>query len=425
MHLRIHLEGVRVDVRRKFGLHANLLLDGKRRFNAIGLQGMAGWYRLPPARPERILVQERNMNIQLRACGQVFVFVLAFCLLDSCKRMIQPEGSPMTSQTNRPPSVLDTVSDDDFFRGGDFLDFTEELSKDPRSTKVEIGGAKSWDPAKWPDYPLLVGMKVKQSEIDVIHPYTHGHVLVLNRESGELFVAKAWEPHKMPLARSRKEPATEEEPAETDTRTLTSLNWVRLPGKLAQVPPSKLEIRFLTGGDLAGPVVVSTGTGGLRWQERPSWHASRSVPTASDLADPRFEPRPGQARLADPGVRLLAEPKVSQWHGQSVRWGVSGGICLGESAIAWDVEWIDVHLVFAWKGSRYVQEHDLRIPKRVFRKENGLFHADFFLDLYPVFEERQGEVPRIPQGLHVTAVCASQFFGPYPLDMSPFAVSGR
>ncbi len=118
MHLRIHLEGVRVDVRRKFGLHANLLLDGKRRFNAIGLQGMAGWYRLPPARPERILVQERNMNIQLRACGQVFVFVLAFCLLDSCKRMIQPEGSPMTSQTNRPPSVLDTVSDDDFFRGG-------------------------------------------------------------------------------------------------------------------------------------------------------------------------------------------------------------------------------------------------------------------------------------------------------------------
>ena len=111
--------------------------------------------------------------------------------------------------------------------------------------------------------------------------------------------------------------------------------------------------------------------------------------------------------------------------GQSVRWGVSGGICLGESAIAWDVEWIDVHLVFAWKGSRYVQEHDLRIPKRVFRKENGLFYADFFLDLYPVFEERQGEVPRIPQGLHVTAVCASQFFGPYPLDMSPFAVSGR
>lgn len=351
--------------------------------------------------------------------------VLALFLFSSCKSQVQPEGPAMTPPSSRSPSVLDTVSDDGFFRGRDFHDFTEELSKDPRSTKVEIGGARTWDPAKWPEYPLLVGMKVKQSEIDIIHPYTHGHVLVLNRESGELFVAKAWEPHKMPLARSREESASPAAPAETDTRTLTSVDWVRLPGKLAQVPPSKLEIRFLTGGDLAGPVVVSTGTGGLRWQEQPIWHASRSVPTAADLADPRFEPRPGQARLADPGVRLVAEPKVSLWHGQSVRWGVSGGICLPDSTVAWDVEWVDVHLVFAWKGSRYVQEHDLRIPKRVFRKENGRLYAEFFLDLYPVFEERVGEAPRIPQGLHVTAVCASQFFGPYPLDLNPFAESGR
>ncbi|MBK9577615.1 MAG: hypothetical protein IPO40_11090 [Fibrobacteres bacterium] len=365
------------------------------------------------------------MSGHVRAYGRIFVLMLASFLLDSCRRQIHPEGSAMTSQTTRQPSVLDTVSDDEFFRGRDFHDFTEELSKDPLSTKVEIGGAKSWDPAKWPDYPLLVGMKVKQSEIDVFHPYTHGHVLVLNRESGELFVAKAWEPKKMPLARSRKDPESPEEPAEIDTRTLTSLDWVRLPGKLGQVPPSKLEIRFLTGSDLAGPVVVSTGTPGLRWQEQPSWHASRSVPTATDLADPRFEPRPGQARLGGPGVRLLAEPKVSLWNGQSVRWGVSGGICLGESTVAWDVEWIDVHLVFAWKGSRYVRQHDLRIPKRKFLKENGRFHADFFLDLYPVFEERVGEVPRIPRDLHVTVVCASQFFGPHPLDLSPFAASGR
>lgn len=356
---------------------------------------------------------------------QVLVIALVLCALANCRKQIQPEGSAMTSNGKSSTPVLDAIPDEEFFRGRDFLAVTEELSRDPQPSKVEIGGAKFWNPAKWPDYPLLVGMKVKQSEANYFHPYTHGHVLVLNRESGELFVTKAWEPNKMPMARSSEESESEEKPAEIDTRTLTSLDWVRLPGKLAQVPPSKLEIRFLTGSNLVGPVVVSTGTTGLRWQSQEVWKAARVAPTPAELADPRFQPRPGQVCPADPGVRLVADPAVFPPNRGQVRWGVSGRICLEESSLPSDLEWVDVHLVFAWKGSQYVGQQDLRIPKRAFRKDNGRLGADFSADLYPVFEERKGVVAPVPEGLLATVVCASRFFGPYPLDLGVFRTSSR
>lgn len=361
----------------------------------------------------------------MRVERHFLVAMLAFLLLVGCKRQAQPEDSAMASQAKSPTPVLDDISDDEFFQGRDFHDVTEELSSDPLSNRVVIGGAKKWDPTKWPDYSLLVGMKVKESELKFFHPYTHGHVLVLNRESGELFVTKAWEPNKMELPSSPEDLDSMEAPFANDTRITTTLDWVRLPGSLAQVPPSKLEIRFLTGGDLVGPVVVSTGTQGLRWQSQRTWQAARVAPTESELADSLFEPRPGQICPADPGVRFVADPKVVQRNGQPVRWGVSGKICLPDPSLPGDVEWVDVHLVFAWSGSEYVGQHRLRIPKRSFRKDNGLVGVDVFFDVYPVFEERKGVVPPVPEVVWVTAVCASRFYGPYPLDLGAFAVPGR
>lgn len=362
---------------------------------------------------------------RMRVERHFLVAMLAFLLLVGCKRQTQPENSAMASQAKSPTPVLDDISDDEFFQGRDFHDVLEELSSDPLSNRVVIGGAKNWDPTKWPDYSLLVGMKVKESEIKFFHPYTHGHVLVLNRESGELFVTKAWEPNKMELPSSPEDLDSMEALFANDTRITTTLDWVRLPGNLAQVPPSKLEIRFLTGGDLVGPVVVSTGTTGLRWQSQEVWKAARVAPTPVDLADPRFQPRPGQVCPADPGVSLVADPAVFPPNRGQVRWGVSGRICLEESSLPSDLEWVDVHLVFAWKGSQYVGQQDLRIPKRAFRKDNGRLGVDFSADLYPVFEERKGVVAPVPEGLLATVVCASRFFGPYPLDLGVFRTSSR
>ncbi|MBK8800540.1 MAG: hypothetical protein IPN71_00500 [Fibrobacteres bacterium] len=312
------------------------------------------------------------------------------------------------------PACLKNASDETFYAEKSFEDLSFEMLDEPEPRGVAIGCAKNWDPALHATCPVVVAMKTTEPDPDPFHPYTHGHLLVLDRSTGALSVEKAWENEKMPAA--DEEPV----PQAVGERTLVAVDWLTLDAEHGRKPPTTLEVRFLSGASLTEPICIATGSKEFRWEEQPEWISARMAPEESQLVDPRFSHDASSPVLDGPGVAWVLGASAIQRNGRLVRWPFHGTVRLAESALEADVQWIQVHLVFTWLGSVYAERLTVRIPRRRATLDNGLLTAHFFLDLFPLFQEPNSRQPTIPRSLHLLALCGPLTVGPLPLgDLPP------
>lgn len=312
------------------------------------------------------------------------------------------------------PPILRDAQDLSFFRMDPFEGLSLEVLDEAAPTGVVIGGAKRWDPAVEPAYPLVAAIKG-------VRPYPvgflikrYGNVLVRNLSSGSLAVRQAWSNDgKMPLYRPQPQPEVPSRTEEMES-TVVARDWLKLGADHANVPTSDLEITMMFGDVLSNSVIVSTGSPGVRWEDTVGWHAARLPLSAEERVDPRFAPDDRCPVLTSPGI---AWKLLEGQDGRFGLWPLALAFCVEESSLQGGALRIPLHLVFAWLGSSEALHLDIQVPLERTRASGTLRYGNFLMDLYPLFQEPQAGIEIIPKHLNLLAMCGKLRQGPLPLPV--------